>query len=95
MPLRDFLIRDPQRVEAAEVYQRHVNLCVFCSHFNCDKDLSLGNSLSAWEKALLPFNLKEVVVEFLFGDLKKKSDRGEADMSSSPVGEAWLLHSSQ
>lgn len=56
----------------AEVYQRHVNLHVFCSHFNCDKELSLGNSLSAWEKALLPFDSREVVVDFLFRDQEER-----------------------
>lgn len=76
MLLRDFLIRDLQRVEVVEVYQRYVNFCVFCLYFNCDKDLLFGNSFLVWEKVLLFFNLKEVVVEFLFGDLKKKSDGG-------------------
>lgn len=73
---RDVLIHDPQRVGAAELHQRRVNLRVSRLHCNCDK-LSLGNSLSAWEKALLPFNRRKVMVEFLSGDQgKKKSDWG-------------------
>lgn len=75
---RDVLIHDPQRVGAAELYQRRVNLHVSRLHCNCDK-LSLGNSLSAWEKALLPFNRRKVVVEFLSGDQEKKRVT-EADM---------------
>lgn len=60
MQPRDVLIHDPQGVRAAEIHQRRVNPHVFCSHFNCDRELSLGNSLWAWEKALLPFNWKKV-----------------------------------
>lgn len=89
MQPRDVLIRDPQRVGAAEIHQRRVNLHVFCSHFNCDRELSFGNSLSAWEKALLPFKWKKV------GGLETRKKRvTEADARSSPVGEVRLLHSS-
>lgn len=73
-------------------YQRHVNLHVFCSHFNCDKELSLGNSFSAWEKALLPFDSREVVVDFLFRDQEERMTG--ADMWYSPVGVAGHQHSS-
>lgn len=75
----------PLRDWAAEVYQSDVNPSVFCSHFNGDQELSFGNSFSAWEKALLPFNVNEVVVEFLLGDQKRVT---EADVHHSPVGEA-------
>lgn len=73
---RDVLICDPQRVRAAEVYQSDVNLSVFCSHFNGDKELSFGNSLSAWKKAFLPFKGKEVVGGGIFVWRPEKSDRG-------------------
>lgn len=77
---------NPAEGGAAEVSGRLVSFHVFCSHFNCDKELSLGNSLSAWEKALLPFSLKKVVVEFLFGDLRKRVT--EAGMRYSLAEEA-------
>lgn len=70
------LISDPQRVRAAEVYQSDVNLSVFCSHFNGDKELSFGNRLSAWRKAFLPFKGKEVVGGGSFVWRPEKSDRG-------------------
>ena len=82
MQPRDILIH------VAEVQQRRVNLLVFRSRFNCDKALSLGNSLPAGGEASLPFSLKEVVLEFLFGDQKKQVT--EAEVRSSPAEESGL-----
>lgn len=44
----------PADGRGSEVYQKPGNFSVFRSHFHSDRELSLGDSLSAWEKAPLP-----------------------------------------
>lgn len=43
----------------------------FAHVFNHDKELLFGKHFQLRERVLLLFNLKKVVVEFLFGDRKR------------------------
>lgn len=76
---------NPQPAEGgtAAVLGRHVSFHVFCSYFNCDKELSLGNSLSAWEKGLLGFQLEKGCGRIFVWRPEKENDRSRHAMLPS------------
>lgn len=75
---RGVFIHDPQRVGAAGIHQRLVNPHVFCSHFNCDKESSLGNSQAVLSlgKGLFAFQLENGGGGIFVWRPGKESDRG-------------------